>query len=123
MRNEALHNHADGLEGAHKEFVMVRGELLQVSQLADGKTESIASRVNELFQKTDQLLEGLSKSESEMRGLVDARLSELQGRVAELEIAAPAAPVSATGTECPIGSSKCGPRPNTTFCSVDVASP
>ena len=44
--NESLNNHADGPEGAHKEFVMLRGELHQSHQAADEKTESIAQRLS-----------------------------------------------------------------------------
>ena len=84
--NSTLHSHADGLEGAHKEFVMIRGEIRQAAEAADAKTETIAQRIAELFSKTDELLGSISRSESELRGLIDVRLTEIQTRVAELEI-------------------------------------
>jgi hypothetical protein len=87
--NSTLHSHADGLEGAHKEFVMIRGEIRQSAEAADAKTETIAQRIAELFSKTDELLGSIGRSESELRGLIDLRLTEIQARVADLEISGP----------------------------------
>ena len=85
--NATLDNHADGLEGAHKEFLQIRGEIRQSAEAADQKTESIAQRVAELFKKTDELLASISGNEGQLRTLIDARLVELQTRLAEMELA------------------------------------